>query len=207
MKKIKSTLFIYIISFFIYLFNSAQAASVLEVKEDDFIIGDKSAPITVIEYSSLSCNHCANFHLNTLPQLIKEYVDTGKIKIVFRDFPLNYPALMGSLLLQCIDQDIRYDYLSALFILQSKWVKPESEIAKKELFKIVQTGGMTKDQFNECLNNKDLEQKILQGLIDAQNEFNVGTTPSFLINGTLLEGNKSIKSFKKIIDNLLTNIE
>ena len=214
MKKIKSLLFNNIISFFFcfvflffYILNPAQTASVLEVKEDDFVLGDKNAPITVIEYASLSCSHCADFHHNTLPQLIKEYVDTGKIKIVFRDFPLNYPALMGSLLLQCIDRDIRYDYLSALFILQSKWVKPEFEIAKKELFKIVQTGGMTKDQFNECLNNKDLEQKILQGLIDAQNEFNVGTTPSFLINGTLLEGNKSIKSFKKIIDNLLKNIE
>ena len=114
---------------------------------------------------------------------------------------------MGSLLLQCIDQDIRYDYLSALFILQSKWVKPEFEIAKKELFKIMQTGGMTKDQFNECLNNKDLEQRILQTLIDAQNEFNIGTTPSFLINCTLLEGNKSIKSFKKIIDNIIKNFE
>ena len=207
MKNIKSTLFIYIISFFCYLFNSAQAASVLEVKEDDFIIGDKSAPITVIEYSSLSCNHCANFHLNTLPQLIKEYVDTGKIKIVFRDFPLNYPALMGSMVLQCIDSNIRYDYLSLLYILQSKWVKPESEIAKKELFKIMQAGGMTKDQFNECLNNKDLEQKILQILIDAQNEFNIRTTPSFVINDNLLEGNKSIKEFKKIIDNILLNIE
>ena len=214
MKKIKSPLFNNIMPFFfcfVFLFfhilNPAQTASVLEVKEDDFVLGDKNEPITVIEYASLSCSHCADFHHNTLPQLIKEYVDTGKIKIVFRDFPLNYPALMGSLLLQCIDQDIRYDYLSALFILQSKWVKPEIEIAKKELFKIVQTGGMTKDQFNECLNNKDLEQKILQGLIDAQNEFNVGTTPSFLINGTLLEGNKSIKSFKKIIDNLLKNIE
>ena len=203
MKKIKSTLFIYIISFFFYLFNSAQAASVLEVKEDDFIIGDKSAPITVIEYSSLSCNHCANFHLNTLPQLIKEYVDTGKIKIVFRDFPLNYPALMGSMVLQCIDSNIRYDYLSLLYILQSKWVKPEPEIAQKEVFKIVQASGMTKDQFESCLNNEDQRKKILRGLVNAQNEFTIGTTPSFLINGTLLEGNKSMKDFKKILDPLL----
>ena len=207
MKNIKSTLFIYIISFFFYLFNSAQAASVLEVKEDDFIIGDKSAPITVIEYSSLSCNHCANFHLNTLPQLIKEYVDTGKIKIVFRDFPLNYPALMGSMVLQCIDSNIRYDYLSLLYILQSKWVKPEPEIAQKEVFKIVQASGMTKDQFESCLNNEDQRQKILRGLVNAQNEFTIGTTPSFLINGTLLTGSRPFKSFKKIIDNLLTNID
>ena len=71
----------------------------------------------------------------------------------------------------------------------------------------MQAGGMTKDQFNECLNDKELEEKILQGLVDVQNEFNVGTTPSFLINGILIEGNKPLKDFKKIIDNILLNNE
>ena len=214
MKKIKNSLsnniklfFLCFIFCFLSTLKQAHTASILEIKHDDFILGDKNAPITVIEYASLSCSHCANFHQKTLPQLIKEYIDTGKIKIVFRDFPLNYPALIGSMALQCIDQEIRYDYISALFVLQSKWVKPEIEIVKKELLKIMQAGGMTKDQFNECLNNKDLEKKILQNIIDAQNEFNIGTTPSFLINGTLLEGNKSFKSFKKIIDKILKNIE
>ena len=214
MKKIKSSylnniffFFIYLIFFFLFLLNRTFAASILEIKQDDFIIGNIEAPITVIEYASLSCSHCANFHQNTLPQIIEEYVDTDKVKIVFRDFPLNYPALMGSMILQCIDNDFRYEYLSALFMLQSKWVNPDFEIAKKELLKILQAGGMTKDQFNECLNNKDLEQKILQNIIDARNEFNIGTTPSFLINGTLIEGNKPFKNFKKIIDKILINIE
>ena len=214
MKKIKYSffnntihlLFCFFVLFF-YVLNSAKSAPVLDLKEDDFIIGNKNAPITIIEYASLSCIHCADFHQKTLPQLIEKYVDTGKIKIVFRDFPLNYPALMGSTLLQCINQDIRYNYLSALFLLQSNWVNPDFEIAKKELFKILQTGGMTKDQFDECLNNQDLEQQILQGLIDAQNEYNIGTTPSFLINDKLLEGDKPIKDFKKIINNILLNIE
>lgn len=214
MKKIKSLLlnnilcfFLCLVFFFFYIFNSAYSDSALEIKKDDFIIGDNKAPITVIEYASLSCSHCADFHQHTLPKLIEEYVNTGKIKIVFRDFPLNYPALMGSMAIQCIDKDIRYEYLSALFILQSKWVNPDVEIVKKELFKIMQAGGMNKDQFNKCLNNTDLEQKILQGLIGAQNEFNIGTTPSFLINGTLVEGNKSFNNFKKIIDKILINIE
>ena len=214
MNKIKGSLFnnsailfFCSILFFIFILTTAKTASVLDLKKEDFIIGDKNAPITIIEYASLSCIHCANFHQNTLPKIIEKYVNTGKVKIVFRDFPLNYPALMGSLVLQCINQDIRYDYLTALFILQSKWVKKESDIAKKELFKIMQTGGMTKDQFNNCLNNEDLEQKILQGLVDAQNEFKIGTTPSFLINATLLEGDKPFKDFSKIIDNILKNIK
>ena len=195
------------IALFFYTHKSTQSASILEIKIDDFVIGNVDAPVTIIEYASLSCSHCANFHKKTLPIIIKDYVESSKVKVVFRDFPLNYPALIGSMLLQCIDKDIRYEYLSALFILQPKWVKPDLEIVKKELFKIMQTGGMTKDQFDECLNNQDLEQQILQGLIDAQNEYNIGTTPSFLINDKLLEGNKPIKDFKKIINNILLNIE
>ena len=214
MKKIKDLFSINIIGLFFcftflafFILRPIQAASVLEINEDDFVLGDKNAPITIIEYASLSCIHCKDFHENKLPEIIENYVDTNKVKIVFRDFPLNYPALIGSMLLKCIDKKIRYDYLSAFFILQSQWVKADFEIAKKELFKIVQTGGMTKSQFNECIANKDLEGKILQGLMDAQNEFNIGTTPSFLINGTLLEGSRPFKDFKKIIENILSNNE
>ena len=214
MKKIKNHLSnkLFFYSFFVIFlsywgFHSAYSASVLNITEDDYFIGDKNAPVTVIEYASLSCSHCANFHNNTLPTLIEEYVNTGKIKIVFRDFPFNYPALMGSMVLKCIDQDIRYQYTTALYQLQSMWVVQENKESKKELYKIMQSGGMTKDQFNECLDDVELEQKILQGLIDVQNEFNIGTTPSFLINGTLLEGNKPFKDFKKIIDNIIINTE
>ena len=200
-------LFFYSTILIFFILKSAQTASILEVNENDLILGDNNAPITIIEYASLSCHHCKEFHENKLPKIIEEYVDTKKVRMVFRDFPLNYPALIGSMLLRCIDKNIRYDYLSAFFTLQQNWVNPDVEITKKELFKIVQTGGMTKIQFDECLANQDIEQTILQGLIDAQNEFNIGTTPSFLINGTLLEGSKPFKDFKKIIDNILSNIE
>ena len=214
MKKIKNIFSLNIIFLFIisnllvfFILKPAYTASILEINENDLIIGDINAPITIIEYASLSCIHCKDFHVNTLPQIIKEYVDTKKVKIVFRDFPLNYPALMGSMLLQCIEKNIRYNYLSALFILQSDWVKRENEVSKNELFKIMQTGGMTKNQFDKCLNNQDIEQKILQGLMDAQNEFKIRTTPSFLINDNFLEGNKPFKDFKNIINKILSNTE
>ena len=201
-KNLKKLFFLCSAFLFLLIFKTAQTDSILEIKKDDLVLGDINSPITIIEYASLSCSHCSNFHKNTLPQIIEEYINTGKAKIIFRHFPLNYPALMGSMILQCIDNDIRYDYLSALFELQLKWVKPEVEKVKKELFKIMQTGGMSKEQFNECLNNKNLEEEILQGLINAQNEFNIRTTPSFIINGTLLEGNKPYKDFKKIFKNI-----
>ena len=193
------------IAFFIVFFIlPISANTVLEVTEDDFVVGDKNAPVTIIEYASLSCSHCADFHNNTLEDLIKEYVDTGKARIVFRDFPFNYPALLGSMVLRCIPEDVRYDYMNALFQLQQKWVVRENAKSAQELYKIMQSGGMTKEEFETCTNNVELENTILQALIAAQNEFNIQSTPSFLINGNLVEGNKSIKEFRQIIDKILS---
>ena len=200
--------FIYCLFFSLFfILKSTIAGSVLDLKEDDFILGNEDAPITIIEYASLSCSHCANFHKNTLPKIIEEYIDTGKAKIVFRDYPLNLPALTGSMLIQCVPNHVRYEYLSALFLLQSDWVNPDFEIVKKELFKIMQTGGMNNKEFEDCLNDKKLEEKILQNIIEAQNEFNIRTTPTFLINGSLVEGNKSFSKLKKILDEILLSFE
>ena len=193
-----------IVFFIVFFILPISANTVLEVTEDDFVVGDKNAPVTIIEYASLSCSHCADFHNNTLEDLIKEYVDTGKARIVFRDFPFNYPALLGSMVLRCIPEDVRYDYMNALFQLQSKWVVRENAKSTQELYKIMQSGGMTKEEFETCTNNVELENTILQALIAAQNEFNIQSTPSFLINGNLVEGNKSIKEFRQIIDKILS---
>ena len=190
--------------FIVFFILPISANTVLEVTEDDFVVGDKNAPVTIIEYASLSCSHCADFHNNTLDDLIKEYVDTGKARIVFRDFPFNYPALLGSMVLRCIPEDVRYDYMNALFQLQPKWVVRENAKSTQELYKIMQSGGMTKEEFETCTNNVELENTILQALIAAQNEFNIQSTPSFLINGNLVEGNKSIKEFRQIIDKILS---
>ena len=193
-----------IVFFIVFFILPISANTVLEVTEDDFVVGDKNAPVTIIEYASLSCSHCADFHNNTLDDLIKEYVDTGKARIVFRDFPFNYPALLGSMVLRCIPEDVRYDYMNALFQLQPTWVVRENAKSTQELYKIMQSGGMTKEEFETCTNNVELENTILQALIAAQNEFNIQSTPSFLINGNLVEGNKSIKEFRQIIDKILS---
>ena len=198
----------YFFSYFIYILILISipvfSKSVLNISNDDFVIGDEYAPITIIEYASLSCSHCADFHINTLPTLIKEYVETGKAKIVFRDFPFNYPALLGSMVLRCVSQDVRYQYANALYQLQHKWVVRENAKSTQELYKIMQSGGMTKEEFNQCIEDIDLEKTILQGVMNAQNEFNIKSTPSFIINGKILEGNKPIKDFRQIIDKILS---
>jgi len=203
--KILQLLISFLLIFFGTSFALSSESSVLNLTEDDFIVGNDNAPITIIEYASMSCNHCANFHNKTLPDLKKEYIDTGKVKYVFRDFPYNYPALLGSMVMRCIPSEVRYDYMNALYKLQNKWVVRENAITRQELYKIMQTGGMTKENFDTCLSNVDLENKILQEVIAAQSEFNIQSTPSFLINGDLLEGDKSIKVFRQILDKILSD--
>ena len=178
--------------------------SVLNIRDNDFTLGQDDAPVTIIAYESLSCSHCADFHTNTLEDVKSEFIDKGIVRFVFRDFPFNYPALLGSMMMRCISSDVKYDYMNALYKLQNTWVNKDPKISKKELYKIMQSGGMTKDEFNECYSNLDNENLILEGVMAAQKDFNIKSTPSFIVNGNLIEGNKNIKEFRQIIDKILS---
>ena len=178
--------------------------SILKIQENDFYIGDPEAPVTIIEYASMSCSHCADFHNETLDDLKSEYIDTGKVKFVFRDFPFNYPALAGSMILSCVPEDVRYDYMNALYKLQKNWVMREHSKTRSELYKIMQSGGMQQDEFDACLSDINLENDILEGVMNAQREFNINRTPSFIVNGIVYSGNKNIKEFRQIIDKILS---
>ena len=204
MKKILFIIFLALFTNLATLSLFAIDLSALKISENDFVIGDEDAPITIIEYASMSCSHCANFHKNTLPDLKTEYIDTGKVRMIFRDFPFNYPALLGSMMMRCIPNEVRYDYMNVLYQLQSKWVNRDPTVTKKELYKIMQSGGMTKDEFDSCYSNLDIENEILEAVMAAQNDFNIRSTPSFIVNGNLVEGNKNTKEFRQIIDKILS---
>ena len=196
--------FLFFIFFFVFILTPIYGESALNITEKDFVIGSEDAKITIIEYASLSCSHCADFHVNTLETLKKEYIDTGKVRMVFRDYPFNYPALLGSMVLRCIPENYRYDYMNALFKLQPDWVNKKNKKTIQELYKIMQSGGMTKEEYDACIYNTELENEILEGVMEAQNQFNIKSTPSFIINGKHIEGNKSIKEFRQIIDKILS---
>ena len=196
--------FLFFTIFFLFVLTPIYGESALDITEKDFVIGNEDAKITIIEYASLSCSHCADFHVNTLETLKKEYIDTGKVKMVFRDYPFNYPALLGSMVLRCIPENYRYDYMNDLFKLQTDWVNKKNKKTIQELYKIMQSGGMTKDEYDACIYNTELENEILKGVMEAQNQFNIKSTPSFIIDGKLIEGNKSIKEFRQIIDKILS---
>ena len=197
-----------VLAIFFYLIFSlnlkADNNSILNISDNDFFIGNDNAPVTIIEYASMSCSHCADFHNNTLDDLKSEYIDTGKVRFVFRDFPFNYPALAGSMIVGCVPEDVKYQYMNALYKLQNNWIRREHSDTRKELYKIMQSAGMQQDEFDLCLSNIDLENDILEGVMNAQREFNIRSTPSFIINGVLYSGNKNIKEFRQIIDKILS---
>ena len=197
-------LFISIILSLLFISAKATENTILEVKDNDFYIGEENAPITIIEYASMSCSHCADFHNDTLDELKKEYIDTGKVKFVFRDFPFNYPALAGSMMMRCVPDDVRYDYMNALYKLQKNWVVRDNTKTRSELYKIMQSGGMQQDEFDACLSDLNMENDILEGVMNAQREFNIRSTPTFIINGIIYSGNKNIKEFRQIIDKILS---
>jgi len=178
--------------------------SVLNIRDNDFTLGQDDAPVTIIAYESLSCSHCADFHTNTLEDVKSEFIDKGIVRFVFRDFPFNYPALLGSMVLRCVPDDVRYEYMNALYKLQKSWVRREHSDTKKELYKIMQSGGMLKEDFDACISNIDMENDLLEDVMNAQKEFNIRSTPSFIINGVLYSGNKNIKEFRQIIDKILS---
>lgn len=192
-----------ILLFITIAINKGYSKNLSEIQDGEWLLGDPNAPITMIEYASMSCPHCAAFHTEKLPIIKKEYIDTGKVKLVFRDFPFNLPALQGSMITRCVGEKLYFKYVNALFSLQKSWVKIEG--AEESLFNIIHNSGMSREEFDQCLNDKDLENKILSYQLEANREFGIQTTPSFIINGKLIEGNKPIETFRKTFEDILSN--
>jgi protein-disulfide isomerase len=161
----------------------------------DMALGDEKAPVTIIEYASMTCPHCAAFHATTYPELKKRYIDTGKVRFIFREFPLDQLALAAFLLARCAGPDKYFPMIETLFQLQKEWVVQRP---LGPLLAIAKQAGMSEQAFNECLQ----DQKLIDGIEDVRQramKLNVQSTPSFFINGKPLRGNYSIEEFEKAI--------
>jgi len=178
----------------------ADAQTVLEITKDDRILGNPDAPITIIEYASLTCPHCAHFTNDVLPEIKKEWIDTGKAKLVLRDFPLDEPALRAAMIARCAPTDRYYAFTDTFFATQEKWVR--SDDYRDALARLAKLGGMSKEEFDACLKNTDLENKIVEGRLTASKELEVNSTPTFFINGTKLTGAPSAEEFNKQLSSL-----
>ena len=173
----------------------ADAQTALEITKDDRILGDPKAPITIIEYASMTCPHCAHFETDVLPELKRKWIDTGKVKLVFRDFPLDEPALRAAMVARCAPPDRFYAYVDTFFAAQEKWVTARDY--REPLARLVKLGGMSKDEFDACLKNTALENNIVKGRLIASKELDVNSTPTFFINGNKFTGVPTAEEFDK----------
>lgn len=171
----------------------------------DFVLGNKDAPVVMIEYASLSCPHCAAFYVSIMPDLQKNYIDTGKVRYVLRQFPLNEPAFRGAMLVDCLGAkygaEKYYLFNKVLFDSQSKWAFDGNW--QSGLEKISAIGGVGKDEFTACITDKTLEEKSLKGKKEALDELKVPHTPYFFIGGEAYNNDLTLPDLSKFIDSKL----
>jgi protein-disulfide isomerase len=164
--------------------------------------GNKDAKITIITYESLTCGHCADFHKDIYPQLKKEFIDTGLVKIEFRHFPLDMAALNASKIAQC-NNNGKSDLLHFLFSNQKKWAIGETiENANENLKKLLKDENILID-FEECTNNKNIEDYVLNDRIEGVKKFKINATPTIIINNKKFEKSLNYKNLKKTIEKLI----
>ncbi len=164
-------------------------------------LGDPNAPVTVIEYASLTCPHCATFHRETLPRLKERYIDSGKVRLVYRDFPLDQRALDAAVVAHCAEPERYFDFLDVLFESQESWARAADHVPALVL--LAKLGGLPEERVRQCLANEELVNAVLGERLQGQNEHNVRSTPSFVIGGQTYAGDRGIEEFAKLIDPLL----
>ena len=174
----------------------------LNAETSRIISGNKNAKITIIAYESLTCSHCANFHKEIYPQLKKEYIDTGLAKIEFRHLPLDVAALNASKIAQC-KQDQSLEILESLYSNQQAWVKGSTiEEVNDNLKKFLKKEGFDID-FEKCINNKEIEDFVLNDRIEGTKNFKVNSTPTIIINNKKFEKSLNYKNLKKSLEKLI----
>ena len=174
----------------------------LSAETKRIISGNENAKITIIAYESLTCSHCASFHKDVYPQLKKEYIDTGLAKIEFRHFPLDVAAFNASKIAQCKD-DQGLEILKSLYSNQQAWVKGNTvEEINSNLKKFIEKEGF-KINFEKCINNKEIEDFILNDRIEGAKNFKVNATPTIIINDKKFEKSLNYKNLKKTLEKLI----
>lgn len=168
---------------------------------EEMVLGEEDAPVTIVEYMSMTCPHCREFHENTFPQLKEKYIDTGKVRFILREFPLDPRAAAAIMLARCAPEDQYFPMVDVLFKQQTQWAAAQD--ARAELLSIARLAGFTQESFQACLTNQQLLDDVNAVRNKAANEFGVDSTPTFLINGKRYAGDMSIEQMSAIIDPLL----
>lgn len=168
-------------------------------------VGDPNAPVKIEEFFSLTCNHCADFHKTTYQELKSKYIDTGKVYFVFQEFPLNGPALYGSMIARCLP-DARYaSFINLLLRNQDVWAYGGD--FKAGLMQNAKLAGMSEEEFETCFNDKKLQEEMATNISAASTAYKISSTPSFVFNDgqRIMRGAKSIEAFDAVIEELMNN--
>ena len=198
-KKINFNIFFLVNIIFIYIILCFKAYS------DNFVtLGNDEAKVKIKIFSSLTCPHCANFHKNIVPKIKKEYINNGMVQLIFIDFPLDHAALNASKLINCISSDKQNEFLDIVYEKQNEWTTASNITEINEnLKKLFNELGINISNFDKCLNNEDIENRILNVRIEAQKKYSINATPTIIINEEKFKGELSFKNIKKIIDKII----
>jgi protein-disulfide isomerase len=177
--------------------DAAKVASLLAIGKNDRILGKPDAPVTIVEYGLLSCPHCAHFATEVLPKLEKKWIDTGKVRLIFRDFPLDQVALRAEMVARCAPPARFYPLIEMLFASQDKWVLEKDWQAALE--RLVLLAGIGKKEVETCLADKAVEDQVAASRLVASQQLGVDATPTFFINGTKFEGEPTLEAFDQAL--------
>ena len=181
--------------------HAADAVSNPDIGPEDHVLGEESARVTILEYSSLTCPHCAKFHSEGYRHLKSAYIDTGKVKLVFRDFPLDGLALRAAALAECVPAERYFPFLQLLFEGQSGWARSDNPAA--ELVRLGQLAGLSQERAARCLHDESGLEKIIQERLDGQKKYQIDSTPSFIIDGRRHPGALTADELDEILAPLL----
>ncbi len=181
--------------------SSPASQAALQIRPTDRVIGNPDAKVTIIEYASLPCPHCAAFHANTLPALKERYLDTGKAKLAFRDFPLDGLALRAAMVAHCAGNDAYFGMLGTLFARQLQWAQAQDPLLA--IAGIARQAGMSEESFKACIADKAVEKTVLDSALEADKTLGVNSTPTIFINGQKFAGALTIEQMAQVIDPLV----
>jgi protein-disulfide isomerase len=165
--------------------------------DNDAVLGQATAPVTIFEYASLTCPHCAEFDAETFPKVKEEWIDTGKARLIYRDYPLDQAALKAAVLARCAPPDRFYSFIDVLFHSQTNWAM--SGDVEQALSRIARLGGISEDKFDACMKDQTLIDRVVAERLVAQKQYDVNSTPTFFINGKKLVGALPYAEFSKAL--------
>jgi protein-disulfide isomerase len=163
----------------------------------DKTLGPADAKVTIVEYASATCPHCATFHTTTLQEVKKEFIDTGKVRFISREFPLDDLALAAFMIARCVPDDKYFPMLDTIYETQKTWA---GQNARAELLKMAKLAGLSEADFDKCLKDEALAKGILAIREDGAKKYGVDATPTLYINGKKMEGERDIEAFRKAIE-------